>query len=313
MRLWVLFLSLFLVACGPSPVDRINVGLNVWPGYAPLYLAEDLGYLNKSKVRLTILPSASEVMHAVRTGVLDAAALTLDETLSLIDDGYDLTVVLIFDYSHGGDVLLAKPYIESLATLKGRSIAVENTAVGALLLQSALEKAQLRFSDIDMQVCGFGQHIACYENADAIVTFEPVKSHLIRQGAVSLFDSSSIPDTIVDVLVVNNTTMALAEKPVQHLIDAYFRARQFMRDQPDEAMAIIGERLSLNSSDMDVIYSGIEIPERDDMIIKLSGKPSPLETTASSLAQFMYENKLIKSPLKINQLTSDNFVIMREE
>ena len=63
--------------------------------------------------------SASDIMHAMRNDVLEGAALTLDETLSLIDDGIDLKVILVMDISNGADVLLAKPEIQSIADLRG--------------------------------------------------------------------------------------------------------------------------------------------------------------------------------------------------
>lgn len=124
-------MALLLLSCGPAPEPLLRIGTNTWPGYEPLYLARSLGYYEGSPITLVELTSASEVIHALRSGTLEGAALTLDEVLTLLDDGFDLKVVLVMDFSNGGDVLLAKPGIDSTADLRGKRIAVEYTAVGA--------------------------------------------------------------------------------------------------------------------------------------------------------------------------------------
>jgi len=69
----VLFL-LLLSGCNHAPGTPMRLGTNVWPGYEPLYLAREFGYIDREDVQLVELNSATQVMRAFRNGALEAAA-----------------------------------------------------------------------------------------------------------------------------------------------------------------------------------------------------------------------------------------------
>ncbi len=158
----ILFTLTGLSACQPVEEAPLRIASNTWPGYEPLYLARSLGYYDDTQVNLVEMTSASEVIHALRNHTIEGAALTLDEVLTVMEDDYKLSVILIMDFSNGGDVLLSKPEITSLAQLKGKNIAVEYTAVGAILLNGALSSAQLTAKDVTITACSFDEHQSCY-------------------------------------------------------------------------------------------------------------------------------------------------------
>jgi len=85
----------FLMGCTSVPEPIFRVGTNQWIGYELLYLARHLNEFNGSPIRLVELTSADEVSHGLRSGVLEAAALTLDEVIRLMDTGLDLRVILV--------------------------------------------------------------------------------------------------------------------------------------------------------------------------------------------------------------------------
>ena len=57
----VLIVLLACVGCTPDPEPILRVGTNVWPGYEPLYLARDLGYLDES---IRLVEYSSEIGRA---------------------------------------------------------------------------------------------------------------------------------------------------------------------------------------------------------------------------------------------------------
>lgn len=116
------------------PTLPLRAGISPWPGYETLFLARSLGYLESSSIRLVELPSATEVMQALRNESLEIATLTLDETVTMLASGVKLKVVAVMGISSGTDALLAQPQYQSLQDLKGKRIGVENTAAGATVL-----------------------------------------------------------------------------------------------------------------------------------------------------------------------------------
>ncbi len=137
----VLLIPSLMQGCERGPAPPLRVGSNVWPGYETLYLARSLGIFASTPIKLVELPSVTEVTHAFRNGGLEVAALTLDEALALLQQDTSLRVILVVDVSNGGDAVLARPEITSLAQLKNRRIGVENSAVGAIMLDGLLTTA----------------------------------------------------------------------------------------------------------------------------------------------------------------------------
>lgn len=133
-------LMLCATACTPSKPEPLRIGTNLWPGYEPLYLARDKQQFDDSRYLLFELTSATQVMHAFQKRKIDIAALTLDEALLLEAEGIPLKVLLAMDYSNGADAIVASPNIHSMHDLKGKKIGVENTALGAFMLNRALTR-----------------------------------------------------------------------------------------------------------------------------------------------------------------------------
>ncbi len=294
-RLVVPGLILLLAACVGPPPDPLRVGSNVWPGYEPLYLARELGYFRRRNIHLVELPSSTQVMHQLRSGNLEAACLTLDEVISQRRRGLDLQVVLVMDFSNGADVLLARPAIENLAGLRGKRIGVEHTAVGAILLDGALQAAGLTPADVKPVYLPVDQHETAWRDGrvDAVVTFEPVKSRLLATGARVLFDSSRIPGRIVDVLVVTRQAAETRKANLRRLLAGYFRARKIMRTEPDRANRLMAPRLGVAPAVVPTLFDGIELPDLPANRRLLGGHPPPLEDTARALARLMVTNRLL--------------------
>jgi len=301
-------IALLISACSPAPEPPLRIGTNLWPGYEPLYLARDLGHFDNTSIKLVELTSASEVIHALRNGMLEGAALTLDEALMLLDDGFDLKVILLMDFSHGADVLLAKPEITSLAALRGKRIAVENSSVGAILLDGALHKANLTPSDIEIVPCSVDEHLECYEYVDAVVTFEPFKTKLLQLGAKQLFDSSQIPTQIIDVLVVPKVTAQHRPHALKILLDGYFKACQYLATQPDDAAKRMAARMGLTATEVLAAFDEIRLLGLGKNRALMGKDRHQLNESTQALANLLLKRKLLKNRVVLQQLFDNRFL-----
>lgn len=184
----VLFLVSIVIFNGCNNVydhhEVLRIGTNIWPGYEFLYLARNLGLFKEKPVKLVELTSSTDVMRAFRNNSLEAAALTLDEALLLAQYESQFYIIIVTDFSHGADVIIAKPEIKTIKELKGKTIGVENTALGAFMLSRALEKSGLKRSDVNIVSLDISEHENSFINdhIDAVVTFEPVSSRIRSKG-----------------------------------------------------------------------------------------------------------------------------------
>lgn len=310
LRCLTLFGLVFLNGCESTPQNVLKIGTNLWIGYESLYLAQNLGYFDGKPIKLIEMPSATEVSHAFRNRALDVAALTLDETLVLMQYEPDLRVILVMDVSVGADVLLAKPTILSLAELKGKRVGVENSAVGAILLDGALHEAKLSIGDIKFQSIMVNEHVSAYIKGliDAVVTFEPHKSKIISQGAITLFDSSQIPGRIVDVLITRQSVIDQHKGALQIIVAAHFKALKYLDQNTADATLRIAPRLAVQSNEVMNQFKGITLPSVLENHKYLSVEDHTLSTSVEELTSLMTDKQLLFKSIDTSQLINGSLL-----
>ncbi len=301
LRTFVLFCVLLGAGCSQNGEPTLRIGTNVWPGYEPLYLARQLGYLDSNRIRLIEYTSTSQVLKAYRNGLIDAAAVTLDEAISLQAAGEDVRVVLVMDVSNGADALVARADIQRLEDLEGQRIGVEHSAVGAYLISRVIEKAALNQSKLKIVPLEVNRHMRAFLDGqvDAVVTFEPTLSRLIEAGGQVLFDSSQIPGEIVDVLIVRAHHLAQYGGQLDYLQNVWFEVISQIRQSPQAHLANLNSRLRLEEKDASAAFDAIRFPDRVDnqRMLSVDGKNNLLQLSRD-MTSLMYEHRLIQT--KVN-------------
>ncbi|WP_125562328.1 MULTISPECIES: ABC transporter substrate-binding protein [Pseudoalteromonas] len=312
MKLLLLVLTFALiVGCSDAPRTQLRVGFNLWPGYETLYLAKQKGLL-ADNIELVELLSATDTMDAFRHGRIEVAALTLDEALLLVSEGIALKIVLIMDVSNGADAVVARAPIAELAQLKGKRIAYEQTAVGALMLHETLDAAHLTMADIEAVHLPVNQHFRAFQSheVDAVVTFEPVTTQLVNQAHHIIFDSAQIPGKIVDVLVVRSAQLAYHHDALQALVTAQFATLAYIEKDPQSAAQLMSPRLGLQPKELLAALGGIalaDMPTNRDLLVG-TGTPSPLQVTADQLLAVLLEHNMIAEIGDVDDLVDARFV-----
>jgi len=151
-HLWALacLAMLALGGCTRQPETALRIGTNVWIGSEPLYLARELGRLDPATVQLVEYPSASEVLRAFRNQAIDGMVISLDELFGLAADGLQPRILLVVDVSNGADVVVGRRGMRTMSDLKGKSVAVESSALGAFVLSRALALNAMQASDVNV-------------------------------------------------------------------------------------------------------------------------------------------------------------------
>jgi len=297
-RIISFFLVLIVVmisACSKEINHPMRLGTNLWIGYEPLYLAHQQGYLNTESITLVEYLSASEVIRAFRNQSLEAAALTLDEALQLVEIKIPIKIVLVTDFSAGADVILAKSEINNFSDLIGKRVGVESGALGAYMISRALEINDIKIDQIEIVNLEVSEHEAAYKDnkIDALVTFEPTRTKLLADGAIELFTSREIPQEIVDVIVVHSDYLEEHRDKVKELINGWFKAFRYLQDQPKDALEKMSERMQLSSEELLTSYAGIHFPDRHENLALLSGESPGLHSIMHHLQHSMKSHQLL--------------------
>jgi len=249
---------LFLLgACAP-PAAELRLGVSPWPGNAPFIQAGDESRLG-SGVRVVEFSSETATLQAFRNRTLEAAILTLDETLLLAAEGLPLRVAALTDLSAGAGKIMARPGVRGMNDLRGRRVAVESTAVGAFILAHALRDAGMALADVEM--VALLPHEQAREYAagriDAAVGHEPYSSRLEQLGARAIFDTGHAEDDILRVLVVHDAGPEIPGERLRALAGALLAAQAEFPLSDATAAAQAARRYGLSPAEMVRAWAGL--------------------------------------------------------
>lgn len=305
-----LCLSLVLAACGsPPPPPRLRIASSPWPGYEPLYLARDLGFLDEDRVSLFELPSADVTMESFRNHSADLATLTLNETLELLDDGMAVKILHILDISNGGDAVMAAPHIKTLADLKGKRISIVNISLGFYMLNRLLDKAGLERSDVEVFTMSDSKQVSFYEQgkADVVITFEPIKSRLAQKGLHVLFDSSDTPNEIFGLLVVHDNVYQARRAEICDVVRQWYTSLEYIQAHKQDAASRISQRLGTDAKNYDAMMAGLILPTATDNQRLLGGQHPALVEPVKKLSRIMFNEKQLSHHVDISTAMDTTF------
>ncbi len=282
-----------------SPPDYegpLKVAVGLWPGSETLTVARERGILNDETVRLIEMTWSSAAMRAFGNRVVDAAVLSLDETLRLRMDGHDVRVVCVMDMSAGADSLMALGAIRETATLRGKKVGVELRTAGMFLLARALERAGLTLKDVEIVSLNLAETESALiaGEVDAVVTSLPWQSRLVDVGAISLFDSKKMPDELCRLLVVRGDALKSHQADVQRLVDAHFTVLGDIAQKLGLGeREIIERREGMNWDAFAKALDLIRSPSRTEVLKMMNGVSSPLDGMADRVVEFMVKSELV--------------------
>jgi NitT/TauT family transport system substrate-binding protein len=111
---------------GTAQAEPLRIRYSIWVGYGPLFVAAEKGFFAKEgvEVELIRIEDDTATLAALFAGQIDALATATQVTVASNEpDEEALACVLMLDDSRGGDGILATNDIQTIADLKGRSVA----------------------------------------------------------------------------------------------------------------------------------------------------------------------------------------------
>jgi NitT/TauT family transport system substrate-binding protein len=327
-------LGLMLTACGPkannttapaapgapaaiaSSAEPITIGYSDWPGWVAWDIAEQQGFFKKHgvNVKLVWFPVYTDSLNALAAGKVDANCQTWSDTLGPLAQGLPLKAVLVNDNSFGNDAMIAQPGIKSIKDLKGKKVATELGTCDHFLMLKGLEangmkESDVQFTNIKVQDCPTAM---LAKQVDAAVVWEPSRTKILKEvkGSTSVFDSSSIPGLIPDLLVMQSKVVASRPADVQKIVDAWYDAIDWWRAHPDEAVTILAKRTDTPVQDYKDFIKGTRIfsaPEAMAALTK-STDPTSLYVSGESCAQFLVKAEQVTKVPDYGAAIDDQFV-----
>ncbi|MFM7653089.1 MAG: ABC transporter substrate-binding protein [Vulcanococcus sp.] len=271
-----------------------------FPGYEYFYLAEQKGLARPFGLDLRTVEFADPqaIVHAYLRGDLAMAQLTTVEAVDICSRAPERcpVVVLVLDESLGGDQVMARPGIGSVAQLRGQRVGVTLSTLGPYVLSRALEKSGLSFKDVQLRNMTLDAMPSALASGaiDAAALFPPYSEQAAQQAqARSLFDSRSIPGEVFDVLVVDPRLLEEQQPALPGLLRAWEEAHALRRKQPQQALPLMARREGVTPAAFAEAEQGLRYFNlRDQRAILQPG--GPMEATLRQVRAVQESLNLVK-------------------
>ena len=306
-----MLVGLAMVACAgcPKPTPPpLRVGMALWPAYEVFRLAEGLGYTSSAEVQLVDFGSLAEAQRAYEADVIDVLCTTAE--YALYQDAREHRIVLVIDFSNGGDTLVTRPGIDALRDLRGKRVGLEAGALGVYVLTRALERAGMSTRDVVLVSVDLVDHQAAFESGrvDAVVTYEPVRTLILAKGGRELFSSRDIPGEIIDVLVVRTRLLERRGDVLTKLVDGWFRGLDYLAHNPTDAARRVAAHQGVTAEEYLRSLDGVRLPSLAENRRLLPGPSSPLVSSLRRLSEVAARHDIVKEPIDPAPLLDDRLV-----
>jgi NitT/TauT family transport system substrate-binding protein len=210
-----LILSFGLLGCSSqNSKEPLKISATTWIGYTPLFYAKEMGWLEKSNIKLINVVSLSENMYLYKAGNADAYVGTQYEHSVLKDDMPSLVPIMLFDRSYGGDMVMSNVPIETIQKSdKTINVYLEMDSINFTMLEDFIKTYKIDEKRINY-INRDQNEIASLKKIDKstltlVVTYIPYDSVLKKQGFKKLLSTKESLDLlVVDAMFTKVGTLA---------------------------------------------------------------------------------------------------------
>ena len=192
-------------------------------------------------------------------------ASTLTEVITAYTEaGTQAKIIFSTDYSNGPDMILSK----SDRLSKGTRIALETGSLGVFMLGMALRKYELQVEDVKVVPSDLSKMTSLMElnKIDAAITYEPYATKMRKKikGLQSIFDSSEIPNMIIDVVSARKEILEKHPNLRDQLLTVWDEAILKLKENPDEIIKIMALREKIEINEFKEMMNGLVLLSKDE-------------------------------------------------
>lgn len=298
---------------GTAAKAPLKVTLPTWTGYGPLFLAKEKGIFEKHgvNVELSIIEGLAERKQALAGGQVDGMATALDVQVTLAAAGVPMQVVWLLDDSYGGDGIIAKNEIASVADLKGKKVAFEQGSTSHMLLLSALKQANLTDKDVEMVQMSAGDAGAAFVagKVDAAVTWEPWLTKASAANGKILVSTKDLSGIIVDTVGFKRDVIEKRPDDIKAFVAAMAEAMDYWKQNTDESNKIMAQGLKIELDEFTSTVPGLKfLHKEENKQLFGTGGNGPIYQSTQNAIDFYVEQKIIDTAPKADDVLNATFV-----
>lgn len=286
--------------------DPIRVGVVTWGGYAGgQYFNEGFKATNESRfkkeygidVEFVLNDDVVSSLNAFKNGDIDVHWYTIDAMPTIMPElqAFDPVVLWQSDWSRGGDAIVVKRSIKSVADLKGKSVAVAELTPSHSFLIWLLDAGGLKPTDINIVAQPSAiEAAAAFKSGqvDAAVVWSPDDELSVRAvpGAKILENTRSASNIIADVFFAKRAYAEANRDKLQKLYEGWMRGAAEINSSAEakqKAARILGREMGLSEADALGMIGNVRLTTHGDNVNFFSQNPNYRGVTGGDLYRRM--------------------------
>jgi NitT/TauT family transport system substrate-binding protein len=285
--------------------DKVTLKIGYLPitHSLPLVVSHKLDNDNIKNVNIEPVKFSSwpELTEALNSGQIQGAITMSELVMASQEKGIPVQMQLL---SHrNGDFLTVKNEINSLADLKGETVAIPHRLSGQnVLLYKALKEAGIDYDTINWIEMPPPDMVGALNRGEisGYVVAEPFGTQAVKggQGKVLLKANDVWPNWFCCGLVINDQFIKENPEASQEFMNSFVKAGQFIDQDHGEAVQIAQEYMNIKS----------ELWEESLKYISYSDL-TPKKEEYAVLQDYLTEMGLLKDKLDLDQLVTDEYAL----
>ena len=239
--------------------ENIRILSPTWPGFAPVLVADDLGYFKEEGITIDMKfeDDRSNVMAAYARGDIEVDMRTVGEHQGRPRDADTPGIIIgTIDESLGGDGVIVDDTIKTVADMKGKTVAVEPNIPARLLLQLELKKAGLTLKDVDIRDIATADTVAIFSDSSVpvVASYEPFMSQAVknlpdRKGRIFV-SSKDYPGIIIDVITAREDDLKANPEKYKKFLRGIYRAVDYYKSNPADFIKLAAPHYNLSEAEV---------------------------------------------------------------
>ncbi len=283
--------------------DTVDVEISVWPGYAPLIVAngglspsEESYFFKKFgfKLKIAVSEEETEAFEAVNSG-RNAISVTTVDVLALYGNQLKVEVPIQLDFSRGGDGILVTKDIKSINQLKGKTVAVAQFTESDFFIRFLAQEAGLKIKPlrgmadaIDVESINLLFTKTAFDAADVFVDSVTKGDHLIS-GAVTWSPKTvevpaEHPDDVrllvsnrnllivADIMIVNAAFAKQNPKIVKGLVEGILQGVDMIQKDAQGTLPIVAKAFEMSADETRKSLQEVHLSNLPENLLFFSGE-----------------------------------------
>lgn len=288
----------------------LRIAVNLWPGLYPAAIAQEQGFFAKHNVNVKLI-----YYNTYTDTYADLVANKIDGLSAIVGDMLPINIqkniqfIFPVDASDGADELLAGESIKNVSDLKGKRIGVNSGTYGELFLRTFLKQNGIAVTDIKLvNIHADNAALAFPDQVDAVHTYEPYASDVVKKGGHILFTSSQTPNLVLGMMTFPTKLIKERREDIQAFTDAWFEAVDWMNANPKMVPAVVAKAFGLKPEDIwvggDKVFNHLEAKK----LMQPGNDSSSAYFITQSYIDFLVTSGILTTKPKSENLIDSSFL-----